>query len=301
MKTQIFFKETHGFDWINFLEPSEEELNQLSMDFQILPLYIQDILQAEHLPKVETNEEENATFIIARVLDPKLEGKEFKNIPEMTRKLAIFIKDNQIVTIQRTRLEWMEGFIQKQKAATKSSFILICSLLKATFRSFEPLISRLNSDLDFFEQKLFENERFPPFAKSLYSLRRKASLLKRLFELSNDLTDYIQDNGQSEPVAQDAFDMFNRISTQLEDLNERSSGLINMNLAISSQRSNEVMRFLTIYSAFFMPLTFLVGIYGMNFEFMPELNWKWGYIGCWILMLFLAGFHYWWFRKKRWL
>lgn len=301
MKTHIYFKETHGFDWINFLEPSEEELTQLGIDFQILPLYIQDIMQAEHLPKAEINDDENGSFIIARVLDPVLEGKEFKNIPEMTRKLAIIIKDNRIVTIQRARLDWMEAFIQRKKAMPKNGFLLVCSLLKATFRSFEPLIARLSSDLDFFEQKLFENERFPPFAKSLYSLRRKASLLKRLFELSHDLTDYMQENGQSEPVAQDAIDMFDRISSQLEDLNERSSGLINMNLAISSQRSNEVMRFLTIYSAFFMPLTFLVGVYGMNFKIMPELDWKWGYFFSWCLMIGIAGFHFWWFKKKRWL
>jgi magnesium transporter len=61
------------------------------------------------------------------------------------------------------------------------------------------------------------------------------------------------------------------------------------------------MRFLTLYSAFFMPLTFLVGIYGMNFRWMPELDWTWGYLACWVLMLGIAGFHWWWFRRKKWL
>jgi magnesium transporter len=61
------------------------------------------------------------------------------------------------------------------------------------------------------------------------------------------------------------------------------------------------MRFLTVYSAFFMPLTFLVGIYGMNFKNMPELESSIGYPGVWVLMLLVTGLHLWWFRRKRWL
>jgi magnesium transporter len=95
--------------------------------------------------------------------------------------------------------------------------------------------------------------------------------------------------------------MFQRINTLAEDVNERAASLINLNLAISGQRNNDVMRFLTVYSAFFLPLTFLVGIYGMNFEFMPELKHPMGYAATWILILLTTGFHLWWFRRKKWL
>ena len=61
------------------------------------------------------------------------------------------------------------------------------------------------------------------------------------------------------------------------------------------------MRFLTIYSAFFMPLTFIVGVYGMNFSNMPEIVWEWGYVVCWVLMLILSVIHFIWFRNKKWL
>lgn len=301
MKTHLFKKEIHGFDWFNFLEPTDAELEQFSADFQILPLYIQDVMQAEHLPKVEIGDGVNNTFIIARVLDPDVPSRDFNGIAGFTRKLAIFYQEDRVVTIQRTKLDWMETYMQKQKMQPHNAFQLVCALLKMSFRSFEPLISQLSTDMDFFEQKLFENDRFPPFAKSLYSLRRKASLMKRLFFISQELTEFMEETAISEPLAQDSIDMYNRVSAQLEDLNERSAGLINMNLSISSQRSNEVMRFLTIYSAFFMPLTFLVGIYGMNFDVMPELNWRWGYYLCWALMAGIALFHFWWFRRKRWL
>jgi magnesium transporter len=222
---------------------------------------------------------------------------------EATRKIAIFFKEDQVITIERGTFNWLEEMTSKAGGdnSYSSAFQLVCRLLKQSFRSFEPLILRLGSDLDFYEGKLFDNEKFPPFAKSLYAIRRKAAILKRLFTVSTVLLDFLEDHAKSDPIAQDAIDMYRRIETMIEDINERSVSLINLNLSVSSQRSNEVMRFLTIYSAFFMPLTFLVGVYGMNFQFMPEINWRWGYAFCWFLMIGMAGFHFWWFRRKNWL
>jgi magnesium transporter len=303
MNSTVFSKQNRKFEWINFLEPDQNELEQLAKDLKILPIYIQDILQAEHLPKVEPIGEDGCFFLIARVIDPGLGNKEFNSIQEATRKLAIFYQPDQVVSIQRSQYPWLEEMVQKSDSlpADLTSFQLVCKLLKQCFRSYEPILFKLVADLDFFEGKMFENEKFPPFAKSLYAIRRKASILKRLFTVSSSLTDFLKSSTYSEPLAQDAVDMFNRIHTLIEDINERAGSLINLNLAISSQRSNEVMRFLTIYSAFFMPLTFLVGIYGMNFSVMPEISWKWGYAACWCAMLGMAGFHFWWFRRKKWL
>lgn len=301
MLRQPFQKGTQGFDWYYFLSPDEAEIRELAQRFQLNDLYIQDILQAEHLPKVEPVGDGNDTFIIIRVLDPELQGRDFTSIPDFTRKLTLFLRENTLISVQRASFDWLDAFIQKPKNPPGNVSQLVCLLLKQGFRSFEPLLTSLSSDLDFFEQKLFENHRFPPFAKSLYNLRRKSTLIKRLFSLSGELVEFLEEKEKDEPLARDAVDMFQRLSTQVDDIHERAAALINMNLSINSQRSNEVMRFLTIYSAFFMPLTFLVGVYGMNFSMMPELSWRWGYYACWGLMLGLAGFHFWWFRRKRWL
>jgi len=303
MHATIFSTNNRKFEWLNFLEPNEKELEQLAKDLKILPIYIQDILQAEHLPKVEPLDEEGCFFMIARVLDPALGGKDFNSIQDATRKLAIFYQPDQVISIERSSYPWMEEMIQKSSnmPADLTALQLVSKMLKQSFRSYEPLLFKLVADLDFYEGKMFDNERFPPFAKSLYAIRRKASILKRLFTVSSPLLEFLQSPSYADPLAQDAVDMFNRIHTLIEDVNERAASLINLNLSISSQRSNEVMRFLTIYSAFFMPLTFLVGIYGMNFKVMPELDWRWGYVFCWVIILGVAGFHFWWFRKKNWL
>lgn len=79
------------------------------------------------------------------------------------------------------------------------------------------------------------------------------------------------------------------------------TNLLKIYLSLSAQRTNEVMRMLTIFSAFFLPLTFIAGIYGMNFKFMPELGWKAGYPAVLFLMVVVAGGIYVWFRRKGWI
>ena len=79
------------------------------------------------------------------------------------------------------------------------------------------------------------------------------------------------------------------------------TNLLKIYLSLLAQRTNEVMRMLTIFSAFFLPLTFIAGIYGMNFKFMPELGWKAGYPAVLFLMVVVAGGIYVWFRRKGWI
>jgi magnesium transporter len=83
--------------------------------------------------------------------------------------------------------------------------------------------------------------------------------------------------------------------------NEDCSHLMNIYLSLASHKTNEVMRVLTIFSAFFLPLTFIVGIYGMNFEFMPEIHKRLAYPIVWVGMLTIVALIYLWFRRKRWL
>jgi magnesium transporter len=86
-----------------------------------------------------------------------------------------------------------------------------------------------------------------------------------------------------------------------DQIHEDVSNLVNFYLSISAQKTNEVIKVLTIFSVFFMPLTFVAGIYGMNFDYMPELRERWGYPALLGFMLLLSGLIYVWFRRKKWL
>jgi magnesium transporter len=98
---------------------------------------------------------------------------------------------------------------------------------------------------------------------------------------------------------QDIKDELLNLLTYNEESVENANQLMTTYLSISDQKNNEVVRLLTIFSAFFLPLTFIAGVYGMNFDFMPELNWKWGYFFSIGFMLLVVIVIYLWFRRKR--
>jgi magnesium transporter len=84
-----------------------------------------------------------------------------------------------------------------------------------------------------------------------------------------------------------------------EDVLENTMSLMNTFISLNGKKNNDVMRLLTVISMFFLPLTFVVGVYGMNFENMPELRWQYGYISVWILMIVTVAWVFWWFRRKK--
>ena len=100
---------------------------------------------------------------------------------------------------------------------------------------------------------------------------------------------------------QDSRDLHVKLLNIYDQIHEDVSNLVNFYLSISAQKTNDVIKVLTIFSVFFMPLTFVVGIYGMNFEYMPELKMRYGYPILLGIMVLLSGGIYLWFRRKRWL
>jgi magnesium transporter len=102
-------------------------------------------------------------------------------------------------------------------------------------------------------------------------------------------------------MVQDMRDVYLRCDTMMEDLYENINSLLNIYISLSSQKTNEVMRVLTVFSAFFLPLTFLVGVYGMNFDYMPELKMKYGYLGIWAVMILTTLLIYRNFKRNGWI
>ena len=106
---------------------------------------------------------------------------------------------------------------------------------------------------------------------------------------------------EAERLGSEAKATVERHQKLLEGAKQEAQALINMNLAVASHRTNEVMRVLTVFSAFFLPLTFLVGVYGMNFRYMPELERRWGYPTALVVMALISVVIFFWFRRRGWL
>lgn len=132
-------------------------------------------------------------------------------------------------------------------------------------------------------------------------MKRRASLCKKLLLLSGEVIHAVSHRQKKSNELQDIRDNQAKLQLFYDQLTEDAQNLVATYMSYSAQKTNDVMKVLTVFSAYFLPLTFIVGVYGMNFEFMPELDWKWGYPAVLLLMLIVFLVIYIWFRRKKWL
>jgi magnesium transporter len=290
----------YQFDWIDVYDPTEEELLLLAKNYQLPEAAVRDCLQSEHLPKYETFE--NYHFIIVRFYDQKCTA-ESDSIQKLTRKVALFYNDNFILTIHRSRFELLDKVAHKygNNINMIHPFNLVCKIVKNTFESFEKPLDGIDETISNFESKIFLKKRTPDLLKNLYLLKRQIHVFKRLNYVSKMVVENMHGSYRKNSFYEDMRDYYLRMEVFTEQLHEDVQSLLHLYLSISSQKTNEVMRILTVFSAFFLPLTFVVGVYGMNFEHMPELHQKWGYAGVLIFMLLITVLIFQWFKRKQWL
>jgi magnesium transporter len=156
-------------------------------------------------------------------------------------------------------------------------------------------------EIDAIEDQIFLKNSKNNFLETLYYLKRKSSIGKKLILLTREVLSGIKTHHKTTTDLRDAIDLQLKLELFYDQLIEDVSNLLTIYISVSSQKTNEVMKVLTIFSVFFMPLTFLVGIYGMNFQFMPELSSQYGYIGVWIAMLLVSAVVWNWFKRRNWL
>ncbi len=179
---------------------------------------------------------------------------------------------------------------------------LLYGLGHATLDSYDAPLARDEQTLDHFEAAIFDRRGHPPSLQQAHNLKRRVSLTRRiLFQTTNVLQKLVPPAERTEPLFQDLRESVDAYLFWADQLLEEVNLLLQVHLAMASHRTNEVMRVLTVFSAFFLPLTFIVGVYGMNFHNMPELSASWGYPAVLALMVAVAGGIWLWFRKKGWL
>lgn len=300
MQKTLYTSAEHGWEWIDVENPSAEELQQLGETYGLHPSSVRDCLQPEHLPKYEIAN--NIVFIITRIFDTKAH-LEADTIQELTNKLSIFYHEKFVITIHRHPVDFISEIMEKyvEPGQIKKSANLLTRLVRSALRTFGTPADKLADDLDYYETKTFLQAKPVSLTKGLYHLKRKAAVSKRVLKLSEVILDNMRLQKLSSTEMQDMQDLYVHMVTLYDELNDSANHLVNTYISLSSQRTNEVMRVLTIFSVFFMPLTFIVGIYGMNFRFMPELNHLYGYPAVVLVMLLITAVIYVWFRRKGWL
>ena len=290
-------KNASGFEWIDLVDPSGEELNEVAATYQLHPAAVQDCMQPEHLPKFELIDE--VQFMICRYYDSEC-PKNADSIRLVSRKLAIFWGKDFVITVHRKSFDGFDDVV-KRYASAEQAYILVCKLVKACMQTYEEPLQKLDAEIDFYESRIFLKKRIPDLLKNLYFIKRKTYVIRRISNLSKEIPEKLGINNKRIPAHQDLKDYYTKLDTVIEEVYDSINSLMNIYISLSSQRTNEVMRTLTVFTAFFLPLTFIVGVYGMNFHYMPELNHPSGYPMVLGLMLLITLFILIWFKRKGWM
>jgi magnesium transporter len=178
---------------------------------------------------------------------------------------------------------------------------LLLKVIAKVQQRYTDFSAHLNGQIEAFETGLFIRKTALASIESLYMLKRRTGLCRKLLLLTGEVVSAVRHRQKKSNELQDIGD--NQVKLQLfyDQLSEDSQNLVSTYMSYSAQKTNEVMKVLTLFSAYFLPLTFIVGIYGMNFDNMPELRHQYGYPIIMLLMLIIFLLIFFWFKRRKWL
>lgn len=290
----IAHTEFQNFTWIDITSPNEAKLASLADEYSLDYYLIKDSLERGHLPKIEKLA--NYTFVILRAFSKTHKGR-ITNVNELSNKIAFFYNDKQIITIHRANFDFIKKITNENQFINSEYFLLY--LIKKMIETYSESALELSDKIDKIEQMIFLKDYRKVSLEDLYFQKSQTRISKKILQLTQHVLhemDVFEDN---KIALQDIKDQLISLVLTFDEVMDDSHNLLNMYLSVNAQKTNDVMKLLTIFSAFFLPLTFIVGIYGMNFKYMPELESKYGYFIVLGLMTLLSIIIFYWFRRKK--
>ncbi|MBE4947932.1 CorA family divalent cation transporter [Chryseobacterium culicis] len=268
---------TSQCEWVDVEAPTAEDLKFLHERYEINNLLLEDTMDPNHLPKYE--EDGNVKFFLLRE-STELERKNLNTISDISTKIGIFLVENTIITIHRMKTksisETKKQISSIQEDVTPQQIMLKIAIL--IMKSFDDESLSLFETMDNIENEIFlKNTNHTSQIRRLYKLKRKSGLNSRVLVISTDAIDKFKLLNLQDSEIVDLKDKHKDVVADFDHLNIQITNLISMFLALSDQKANQVMKVLAIYSVYFLPITFIAGVYGMNFDNMPELHHKYGY------------------------
>ena len=298
--------DTPAFRWLDFVAPSPEELAALASEYGIHPLAVQDCLDPEHLPKYERIGP--ITFVILRAYDEQA-APDADTVHKLTRKVALFFNEQILITVHRAEQRFLEELkVQLVEAAAKSkprTEGVVVAIANGVIDTFWRPIDDVEARIDAADVHASGRRKGPDFVHKTFHLKRRINAIRstsrHLMETVKKLTAGAAGEGTPSPRLNDLRENAESLYFATDEILEDANSLLSLTLAAADHQTNEVVKVLTIFSAFFLPLTFIVGIYGMNFDFMPELRSHYGYPGVMIVMAGICAGIWMWFRRKGWM
>lgn len=296
-------KDGGQFVWIGLHEPSAELLAKIQEEFDLHELAIEDARKAHQRPKLE--EYADSLFVVLRTAH--LTADRRVDLGET----HIFVGERYVVTVRhgaslsysdvRTRLQATPHLLAKGPG-----FVLY-ALMDFVVDKYFPVLDRFEEQLEELEEEIFGGSFSRGTTGRIYALKRDLVAMKRavspLIEVCNRLVRFDMNlvPETTRPYFRDVYDHVVRINDTIDNMRELLTTALEANLSLLSVQQNEVMKKLASWAAILAVPTAVAGIYGMNFEVMPELHWKFGYPLVWTMILAACGVLYWRFRRAGWL
>lgn len=290
--------------WVNIYGLHDvETVRAIGERFKIHPLALEDVLATGHRPKVE--EYDDSIFMVLQMFRYDREEEIVH-----AEQLSLVVGSNYLVTFQEQPIDVFEGVrerIRKKKGRIREMGpdYLAYALLDSVVDNYIEVIERVGARVEELDEEVLE-EHDPEMLQRISHAKREMNYIRKavrpardailhLGKLDSDLV-----GERVAPFLKDLQDLVTHAAEAVETYREMLSDQLSIHHSSVSNRMNDVMRVLTIFAAIFIPLTFIAGIYGMNFDYLPELHYRYGYLAFWGVIVTVAAGMLYYFRKKGW-
>lgn len=304
LATCLDLKGQQTVSWINLDGVHDISLVEaFGKAFDLHPLTLEDILNTNHAPKFE--EFEDSALIIMKMFffdeqSCQIRAEQISLVLTRCNVLTFQEQPGDVFNEVRLRIERKSGRI-RQRGPDYLAYALLDSVVDSYFHVLEKIAERL----DYLETELISRPT-QELLHQVHQLKGQLIFLRKAVWPTRDLIGTLM-HSESSLIAdstniflRDLYDHGVQALDTVENFRDTASGLVDLYVSSVSQRMNEVMQVLTIMASIFIPLTFIAGIYGMNFELMPELKWRYGYPMIWGIMVVCAVGMLWFFKRKKW-
>jgi len=299
------FKDKPTVTWINIEGIHEIEIiDKIGQYFGVHPLILEDILNTEKRPKME--DFETYIYVTLKIL------KQINNNDKiLSEQISLIIGTNFVISLLESKDDIFDPI--KERIRNGKGHIrkmgpdyLAYSIIDAIVDNYFVIMEKFGEKIEVMTEGLVKNPT-PGTLKSLHDTQRELMLLRKsvwpLREVVNNML-----RGESTLIddstliyLRDVYDHTIEIIDVIEGLRDMVSRMFDIYLSSTSNKLNEIMKVLTIIATIFIPLTFIVGVYGMNFEYMPELKWRWSYPFIWVIIISVSILMLNYFRKNKWI
>jgi magnesium transporter len=284
--------------WVDFDQPTEEETAELDKTFQFHPLAIEDCIVKLQRPKMDYYED--YSFFVTHSLN---------HIDESKQEINFFIGSNYIISYHHEASKEINEVWDRLNLSKKinkwDAYLVMYHIFDKIVDNYFPIVYQLEDRLSLIEDNP-NDESMEELLEKLFDIRHHLLQIRYTVIPMRDLIYRVINSHRLTGVKEryeyfaDIHDHLLKLTEMIDGNRELTNDIRDSYLSINSHQTNRVMKVLTVITTIFMPLTFIAGIYGMNFENMPELTWKYGYYETLFLMFVIGAGMFWWFKKKGW-